>query len=263
MNEPFIDQGTALMPLSNWDVFHVKSGFTTRRTGYSEKPYDYLNMALHVNDRLEDVLANRQYISQQLNEPLEHWRTLNQVHSTVVKDLTELDDLATKHDETVIDADGMITNDKNHVLTTFYADCVPLYFVAPQERWIGLAHAGWRGTVNGIADKMVEAFNQQGISSDALFVTIGPCISQPYYEVDEKVSSQIPNQFQQVLKRSQQDRYLLDLKELNRLYLQLAGVKPDQIAITQYCTYESSDLFYSFRRDHGQTGRMMAYLTLT
>ncbi|MET3682059.1 YfiH family protein [Alkalibacillus flavidus] len=262
MQEPFQDNGTAILNHMGFEPLHVNAGFTTRRGGYSQPPYHQLNMALHVDDSRDAVLANRQYISDMIGKPLDTWRCVNQVHSTTVIDLTEMRDDQTIHDQTSVDADGMITNNVNHTLATFYADCVPLYFVAPNHNWIGLAHAGWRGTVNGMGQNMVDALKQRGVSPDDIYATVGPCISQDYYEVDHHVTSHIPERFNYVLKPSQSGRWLLDLKQLNRLFLEEAGLKEDHIQVSDYCTFASSDLFYSFRRDAGQTGRMMAYLSL-
>ncbi|MDQ0350533.1 YfiH family protein [Alkalibacillus filiformis] len=249
---------------SKWKELGYTAGFSTRLNGYSHTPYNSLNVGIHVNDRVEDVLKNRQYISDQIEQPLDQWCCLKQVHSTKVIDLTEIDCNKVSHDKPAIDADGMITNDPSHTLVTFYADCVPLYFIAPERGWIGLAHAGWKGTVGGISHYVIEALLSKGVQLEEIEVMIGPCISQDHYEVDERVIEQIPQKYyEEVLKPSQQeDRYLLDLKMLNYLYLKELGLLTNQIEISQYCTYEDEQLFFSFRRDKGQTGRMMAFLSL-
>ncbi|GEN44831.1 peptidoglycan editing factor PgeF [Alkalibacillus haloalkaliphilus] len=259
-----LDQNyTSYLLNSKWKELGFTAGFSTRLNGYSNTPYNTMNVGIHVNDEVENVLKNRQYISEQIEQPLEQWCCLNQVHSTKVIDLTETNHNELSHDNPNIDADGMITNDPSHSLVTFYADCVPLYFIAPERGWIGLAHAGWKGTVGGISHNVVEALLSKGVQLEELKVMIGPCISQEHYEVDERVIEQIPQKYyEKVLKPSHQGRYLLDLKMLNYLYLKDLGLSTSKIETSQYCTYEDEQLFFSFRRDKGQTGRMMAMLSL-
>ncbi|GAA0460678.1 peptidoglycan editing factor PgeF [Alkalibacillus silvisoli] len=263
MSEILEFETPSLLINSSWEKYGIKAGFTTRANGFSSKPYDSLNVGVHVDDKLESVLQNRQYISEQIGYPLESWNCLNQVHSTDVINLTEVDQSSTDHEKPKIDADGIFTNDPDQLLVTFYADCVPLYIAAPKQKWVGLAHAGWRGTVGGIGKKMIQSLEHQGATLDSIRVMIGPSITQTNYEVDDRVVTQIPQNYHaQVLKPSPNGRYLLDLKMLNYLYLKQAGLKDSQISMTNYCTYEEEELFYSFRRDEGQTGRMMAFISL-
>ena len=142
----------------------VTAGITTRNGGVSEAPFHRLNMGLHVSDDPSSVLENRKRLAKELNLPLEKWIIGEQVHGTEVKtvDRSSTGAGAASVATAIPLVDGLITNEKNVVLGAFYADCVPLYFFDPSTHWIGIAHAGWKGTVNGMAGKMIEALEEKG-----------------------------------------------------------------------------------------------------
>ncbi|GEL75957.1 peptidoglycan editing factor PgeF [Tenuibacillus multivorans] len=246
-----------------WKNSNVVAGFSTRQNGFSQTPYDSMNLGVHVQDRRENVLQNRKRFSQWIERDLKQWKSLNQIHSRNILDLTEphYNEEDLRHDAPQVDGDGMITNNPDHVLTAYYADCVPLIFRTKQDNWIGIAHAGWKGTVKQIGPHMIERFKHKGINPEDIEVVIGPCISQSYYEIDAYVIQHIPKSYQtKVLTPTTENHGLLDLKRLNFLYLVDDGVKEENIHITDYCTYRDQSLFYSHRRDQGQTGRMMAFI---
>ncbi|WP_051189006.1 peptidoglycan editing factor PgeF [Halalkalibacillus halophilus] len=250
--------------MTHWDQFSLRAGFSIRSGGVSKPPFEEMNVGIHVNDRTEDVLENRERFANIIGKPLSSWRCMNQVHSTTVLKVPELDESDLDHQSPQVNADGLITNNPEDVLITYYADCVPLYFIAPNSKWIGLAHAGWKGTVNGIAKEMVSALTNENIPIEEIQVAIGPCISKSNYEVDDVVKDQIPTRFhQKVITSLTNNKYLLDLKALNQAYLIEAGISEDYIYTNPYCTYEEENLFFSHRRDQGKTGRMLAYLTLS
>ncbi|MGM8214392.1 peptidoglycan editing factor PgeF [Bacillaceae bacterium W0354] len=253
-----------LLKIIGWEEAGVLAGFSTRQYGVSEAPFDSLNVALHVNDSKDAVIRNRELVSEWLNRPLKDWFCINQIHSNKIIDLSDIDHQQSfYHDNPQINADGFITNHPKHLLVTFFADCVPLYFKSKSNDWIGLAHAGWRGTVNKIGPNMIDFFKNKGIEASNIEVVIGPCISAKHYEVDENVIQNIPIQYHNdVLKQTRPGHYLLDLKRLNRLFLVDAGVKDKNIKATDYCTFEEQQLFFSHRRDQGKTGRMLAYICL-
>ncbi|WP_173916552.1 peptidoglycan editing factor PgeF [Halobacillus sp. Marseille-Q1614] len=264
MTEPF--QLKTARQLTCFTKYKVTAGITTRQGGYSEVPYDSLNMGLHVSDLSETVIKNRQALAEELNQPLSHWVMGEQVHGTEVKvaDNSHKGQGAFVHDEAIAGVDGLITNQKDILLTAFYADCVPLLFIDSTTGWIGIAHAGWKGTVGGISRAMISKMAEQGADLNSLSMVIGPCISQKNYEVDQRVVDHIPESFRgEVLKQGSQGKFNLDLKELNRSLAIESGLAPKNIAISSYCTYEEESLFFSHRRDQGQTGRMLAFIGWT
>lgn len=265
MCEPFKLHASTHLSIAKWQRIdsRLKVGFSTRRGGVSEGSYKSLNLGLHVDDVESRVIKNRKILAEQLTIPLHLWVSGSQVHGADIKVITENEcGLGAKDFNTSIPGvDGLITRAKNVLCTAFFADCVPLYFFDPQSEYIGIAHAGWRGTVSGIGKRMVETFHSLGVLTENLLVAIGPCISMEKYEVDETVMRNIPQSLMnKVAKPMKNDKYLLDLKRLNSEILLQSGILRHNISMTNYCTYQRDDLFFSYRRDHGQTGRMIGYI---
>ena len=164
------------------------------------------------------------------------------------------------------DTDGLIARSIGVTLTTFYADCVPLYFLDPVKRAAGLTHAGWKGTVAGIALETVKRMNEAfGSRPEDMLVGIGPSICRDCYEVDEPVISRLRENIQSwrdVITPLGKDRYLLDLQLTNRIVLQKAGIRYANITDSGLCTMCNEELFYSYRREGKDTGSLAALLQL-
>ncbi|MEQ6387751.1 peptidoglycan editing factor PgeF [Bacillaceae bacterium S4-13-58] len=266
MKEPFQMVSSSLLAIDEWQKIEptLSVGFTTKIGGESRAPYQSLNLAYHVADDPDRVTENRKRVAEDLGFPLTQWIMGEQIHGKKVvrvggKDagLGSID-----NQSNIAQVDGLITNEKNLLLVAAFADCAPLYFWDPVSGNIGLAHAGWRGTVQGIGTEMLRQFLEAGSKMKDIKIAIGPCIGQPYYEVDTVVIDQIPAQYHRESMISQVDfaHYLLNLKEVNRQILLDFGACPGNILTTNYCTHEDSSLFYSHRRDQGKTGRMLAYI---
>lgn len=267
MTDVFKQKHPSVLYIEKWMEQHPQliAGFSTRNGGYSPQPYDSLNLGLHVQDDKELVYKNRQRLSEMIDVPITNWVCSEQVHGTRIKVVSGEDrGKGIKNMKTALQGyDGMITGEKNILCTAYFADCVPLFYFDIKRKYVGIAHAGWKGTVNQVAGKMVERFQQLGTHLEHLSVAIGPCISDVNYEVDERVISQIDPRFQtsQVIKKVN-DRYLLNLKQLNVEILLQSGVLRHNIDVTRFCTYEDHHLFFSHRRDGGKTGRMLGFIGL-
>lgn len=252
------------MKISDWEKHGIHAGISTRNGGVSIGPYDTLNLGLHVNDEPSQVKMNREILARDISYPLIKWVCAEQVHGTVVKRVTNKDagKGSIKLDDALRNCDALITNETNLLLTAFFADCVPLFFIDPNSTWIGIAHAGWKGTVAGIGPKVVLALKEASVNVKDIRVAIGPCISKTQYEVDQKVIDHIPLEYrsEKILTEISARQYQLDLKELNQEMLINAGISPEHIELTTYCTYDNKDDFYSHRRDKGETGRMLAFI---
>ena len=154
------------------------------------------------------------------------------------------------------------------VLTTFYADCVPLYFVDPVRKAIGLSHSGWRGTVGRIGQITVEKMTQEyGTRPEDLTVAIGPSICRSCYEVSEDVIEQFRQNFSEGLWEKLYDikengKYQLDLWEANRQILLEAGVSQERILTPGLCTCCNPSFLFSHRASKGQRGNLAAFLEL-
>ncbi|SET30625.1 conserved hypothetical protein [Oceanobacillus limi] len=265
MAEVFKQQDDAFLMIEKWQELHPSliAGFTTRNGGESNPPFDSLNLGLHVSDEQSNIIANRRSLADKLEFPLENWVSGEQVHQSYVHFVTQLDKGkgSADYNTSIKGTDGLITNEAGLLCTAFFADCVPLFFFDPETGYLGIAHAGWKGTVNRIAEQMVEKFESQGVDPSKLLVVIGPCISQENYEVNDHVVSKIESNFMDhTVIQTGRDRYLLDLKQLNVEILLQCGVFRNNIDVTNYCTFKENSLFYSHRRDRGQTGRMLGYI---
>ncbi|SEN62569.1 conserved hypothetical protein [Amphibacillus marinus] len=244
----------------------LTAGITTRSGGFSKPPFAGLNMGLHVQDEYEQVMKNRQWLAESLGYPLEQWVIGEQVHGSSIYKVGKADALlgagASAVETAVKGIDGLITKESGILLGAFFADCVPLFFYDPYTNWLGIAHAGWRGTVGMIAREMVSNFQQEGVNPAHLHIAIGPAISQVHYRVDDFVVNQVPERYRNKVVEQlddQNNQYLIDLPRLNQLILIEAGIKESNILMTNYCTYVADNL-YSYRRDQGQTGRMLAFI---
>ncbi|MEH7075037.1 peptidoglycan editing factor PgeF [Neobacillus drentensis] len=265
--EPFVLQNQSLLTIETWvDQFPgLVVGMTTKDGGASKGEFHSLNLGFHVGDHLKDVCSNREKISDLLSFPLNLWVGAEQTHGIHLKKVSKLDcgKGSTSYDNSIKDTDGFYTNEAGILLTLCYADCVPLFFIAPESRMIGVAHAGWKGTVGQIAREMVTAWEREGITPDQIFVTIGPSICEKCYIVDKHVINLVENTLVDVdilpYNLISQDQYSLDLREVNRQILMKSGVPNSNILITRYCS-SCDDAFFSHRRDHGKTGRMLTYM---
>ncbi len=265
MEEPFhLQEDKTLLLLKGLEEANIVAGMTTRIGGMSETPYNTLNMGYHVSDNKEHVTRNYELVESNLSIPKSRWVSAKQVHKSdvLIVDKPFLENIHQSPPNFDIQYDGFITNEKNILLTAVYADCVPLFFYDTYGNWVGLAHAGWRGTVKGIGRKIITSLMEQGIPMEAIHAVIGPSISQACYEVDRNVIDQIPLTYHTnaIMKQRDENHFLLDLKQLNKNVLLETGLEEKQIKISKYCTYRSQDLFYSHRRDNGKTGRMMAFI---
>ncbi len=235
-------------------------GFTSRLGGVSQHSLNSLNCALHVGDRIEDVISNRQILAKKAGFPFDAWTCAEQVHGSSITRINMNDKGAGKYsrDQAIQDTDALICNESGVMLTAFFADCVPLYFIDPVHRAIGLAHAGWKGTALHIAERTIEAMHREfGSQPAAMHTAIGPSIGVCCYEVDNKVIDQLDCE-----RPVMQDngRYMLDLKETNRQFMIRAGILPINIEISEWCTSCNTGLFFSHRAEKGQTGRMTAWI---
>ncbi|GMK40159.1 laccase domain protein [Paenibacillus sp. CCS19] len=277
--EPFVwDQaereGASLMRLDAWENAdaRITAGFTTKLGGVSGGQWSSLNMGLHVGDRDEDVVTNRKRLTDALGWPFTAFTCAEQVHSDSVHIVTA-EDIGRGRDSrqsALQDTDALVTNVRGVLLASFYADCVPLYFYDPVHKAVGLAHAGWKGTASEIACRTVETMQQAfGTDPSQLLGAIGPAIGGCCYEVDGPVIGRMESlcsgfagtpAVESMIRRTQDGKAMLDLKEINRQIMIKAGILPTHIELSSWCTSCRSDLLFSHRAEHGATGRMASWI---
>lgn len=247
----------------------VRHGFSTRLGGVSKGIFTSMNLNFKRGDDPEDVMENYRRIAKALEVRVEDMVLSDQTHTTNVRVVTEADrgkGIIKPQDYT--DVDGMITNVPGLVLVTSYADCVPLYFVDPVKRVIGLSHSGWKGTVGHMGARTVEQMHSVfGCEPSDLVAAIGPSICQSCYEVSEDVADAFrqaftPTQAEAVLIDKGNGKYQLDLWKANWYVLTDSGLLPENIAVTDICTACRPDLLWSHRKTHGQRGGLSAFLQL-
>ena len=268
--EPFIYQQHELpfFVLKCWQERfpHLEVGISAK---VPEKDWKMSNYAFHVGDDATLVRQNRQALAKQLQIPFAGWTCAEQVHGTHIHLVKAVDRGKGSEDQqsAIPETDGLLTFETDLYLTSFYADCVPLYFYSPDQDLIGVAHAGWKGTVNGMARKMVERMVQLGAKREQLHVAIGPSIGMCCYEVDQAVIEPLERELKPA-KLSKEvyviverpNRYRVDLKQANAEILLQAGVPSQQIVQSELCTSCQTRYFHSHRRDQGDTGRMVAWI---
>ncbi|WP_042356321.1 peptidoglycan editing factor PgeF [Bacillus rubiinfantis] len=266
--EPFVHKDQSLLSIESWEERFpdLTAGMTTKLDGVSHEPYASLNMGFHVNDNANDVCANRERVAAKLKLPLQQWVGAEQIHNTSIKKVSKSDrgKGANNYSDSFQGTDGFYTNEEGILLTLCYADCVPLFFHAPEKKMIGAAHAGWKGTVAQIAKEMIQLWELEGIQAKDIHVAIGPSICEKCYIVDNHVVNLIENILEDVDRKPYNlisaGQYSLDLRLLNKQLLIKAGVPEKQIIVSNLCTSCEQELFFSYRRDQGKTGRMLSYI---
>ena len=247
----------------------VRHGFSTRLGGVSEGCYSSLNLSFTRGDREEAVRENFRRMGNALGVRCEDMVFTQQTHTTNVRVVTDQDrGMGIVCPRSYADVDGLVTNIPGICLVTFFADCVPLYFLDPVKKVIGLSHSGWRGTVGKIGRRTVELMQEQyGCSPADILAAVGPSICQDCYEVSEDVIVQFREHFAEkdwpeLFYKKENGKYQLDLWKANELVFLEAGIHKEHIAVTNLCTHCNSDILYSHRTTGDKRGNLCAFLAL-
>lgn len=236
-------------------------GIFTRRGGVSASPWASLNMGGTVGDDPAAVRRNHELMYESLRIDRSRAATVWQVHSAD----TVIVDGPVRGRRWVALADGMVTDKSDVPLVMRYADCTPIFFHDPAKGIIGIAHAGWRGTVMGAASSVARTMMQAyGCKAADIQAGIGPSIGPERYQVGEEVVAAVYDYYGTTDGLIQRDRTdntaYLNLWEANRRDLLKVGV--EQVEIAGICTATHTDEFFSHRAEKGRTGRFGAVLML-
>ena len=247
----------------------VRHGFSTRLGGVSEGCLSSMNLSFTRGDNPEKVRENFRRMGMVIGFETKDLVLSDQTHTTNVRLVTEADrGKGFDRERDYTDVDGLITDTPGLMLVTIYADCVPLYFVDPVHKAVGLSHSGWKGTVHRIGkvtlERMKEAF---GTRPEDVQAAIGPSICQDCYEVSEDVAQAFMDEFADQLNdrlvyRKGNGKYQLNLWNANERILLEAGIRPEHLSITNICTCCNHELLFSHRASHGQRGNLAAFLGL-
>lgn len=228
------------------DHITATHGFSTRHGGISPAPFESLNLG-GTDDLPENIAENRRRALNDLSIAFEQVSYLNQIHSNTVC-------RGAVGKQT---GDALVTNQPGLALAVGAADCYPVLFYDANNKVIGAAHCGWKGTLGRIVKNAIEEMLVLGAEKKHLKIAIGQGISAKNYEVSEELISQFREAgFPETCWAGRQ----LDLLTANRFVAMEAGILPENIWSMNRCTTEPD--FFSYRRDKGRTGRMWAVIML-
>ncbi len=235
-------------------------GMFTRLGGHSRPPWQSLNTGHTVGDDPAAVDANHRAICEALGVEKGHLVSPHQVHSTRVVAVGPAD-----RGQVIGRADALITEAPGVALMLRFADCVPVWLYDPRRRVAGLAHAGWRGTVAGVATAVVRAMEKTfGCQASDVIAGIGPSIGPCCYEVGADVAgaarAACAGERGSFLEPRGAGKWNLDL--WSAVHQQLAGAGVEQIEVARLCTACHTEEWFSHRAERGRTGRMGALIAL-
>lgn len=252
-------------------VTHMVS---TRLGGVSRGMFATMNYSYTRGDETEAVDENFRRTAQVFGASVDAFVCSDQTHTTNVRVVTECDrGKGVTCPKDYRDIDGLVTNVPGLILSTFYADCVPLLFVDPVHRAIGCSHSGWRGTVAEMGRVTVETMKREyGSRPEDILAAIGPSICQDCYEVSGDVAEQFEMLFSRekysfadigdILLNKKNGKYQLDLWAANRAVLLAAGILEEHLSVTDICTCHNPDYLFSHRASQGKRGNFGAFIML-
>ena len=227
-----------------------------------------MNMAFNRGDDPDRVTENYRRFCASAGFEFEDLVASAQDHHTYVRAVTSADKgVGIYKPRDMESVDALVTNEPGVTLVTYYADCTPLFFIDPVSRAVGLAHAGWRGTVGRIGEKVIGKMTAlYGSDPRNIRAAVGPAISVCCYEVDEPCARHFRAltdlDTEKFLFLKEGGKFMLDLLETNRQILTAAGVPDENITVSDLCTNCNSDLLWSHRATQGRRGTMSAFLSI-
>ena len=212
--------------------------------GKSRGNFENFNLALHVNDKRENVLENRSILKDYYGIPSNPiW--INQTHSSICVDASSI--------KKIVEADASFTINPGVVCAVLTADCLPVFVCKKDGSMVGIAHAGWKGLISGVIESLIESFQCNGAD---LFAHLGPAISKNYFEVGSEIKDLYLSKNSNFARSFSfyRDKHYLDLYDAAKVILESFNIT--LISGGDRCTFKESDLFFSYRRDGINSGRM-------
>ena len=243
----------------------IAHGFSTRLGGVSPAPYDSLNMSLTRDDEKANVRRNYRIFCEAFGLDHSSLVLVNHEHGANVVRVDSRDRGRGLEREALPFCDGLITDDPKVTLVTLHADCSCVYLYDAEHKAIGLAHAGWKGTFKRVAQRLAERMGECFASRpEKLLAAIGPCICFDCFEVDAAIGEDFAREFDfaGIQKIGKPGKAYVDIEAALLIQLLDAGLRAENISAMHLCTFERSDLFFSYRRDKTMTGAMIGFLKL-
>ncbi len=263
--------GVPYIEFTPFDKFDwVQLHFSTREGGVSEGIFSSMNFAFDRGDAYENVYKNYELFLETMKLKPENCVCAKQTHTTNVLAVnSDMAGMGLTRPRSFDNVDGLVTDEKGLCLVTYFADCVPVYFVDPVNRCIGASHSGWRGTAADITRETVQLMNRTyGSKPEDIHAFIGPSICQDCYEVDEAVIGCFKKAYSEkecelMFYHTRGDKYQLNLQTANYFNMLHAGIKPDNIGISNICTSCNSELLFSHRASHGKRGVLCGFMSIS
>lgn len=245
----------------------VVHGFSTRVGGVSEGMWAGLNLGVSRGDDPDHVRENCRRFFAAIGADGGKLARSNQVHGDNVRVITSADCETDICEKVEYEADALITAIPGVALMVTVADCVPILLYDPVRRVIAAVHSGWRGTAKGVVTRTVERMvDVYGCCPRDILAAIGPSIGPEHFETHEDVPNAmmaaLATQALQHIQIKENGKFSVDLKGLNRLRLEQAGLESDHIAVSTECTACNSDRYWSHRKSGNERGAMAAAIQL-
>lgn len=237
------------------DLIHFVS---TREGGVSEGSFQSLNLSIRVGDNPDNVKRNRAIVAELFNITPQKLILTSQTHEDKIAVIDEhlLEKTEEERDQFLYGIDAMVTNLKDVCLCILTADCASVILYDKCKNAVGIAHAGWKGTVKRIASKTFETLAATyGSKSEDIMAAIGPCISGESFEVGEEVAHEFTKAFGSnphiVLRKPEWPKPHVDIVEANIQVLTDGGIRRENIELSNICTYQNNGIFFSARQKAG------------
>lgn len=241
--------------------------FSSREGGVSEGYYSSMNLGIKTEDSKENIMKNYELFTKAVGIKLEDVVIGNLNHGNNVRVATRKDaGCGILKPFNYVNIDALVTNEPNLAITVTCADCVPVFFVDPVKKAIGIAHSGWKGTAQEISAKVVEKMVEEyGSRPGDIYAGIGPCIGMCCYEVSRDV-------FEEFIEfdylddawyfEKEDDKFDIDLSRIIFGTLAYSGILPEHISISGLCTCCNNDVLFSHRAQKGKRGTMAGMIMI-
>ena len=244
----------------------IRHAFTARHGGVSAAPFDTLNFADNRGDKPENLLENYRRLGSAVGFDSSRVVGCRQIHSDLVRVVTEADAGKILWNGRPYDADGMVTNTPNLPLVVFGSDCCTILLYDTLAHCVGACHAGWRGTAGGIALKTaITMMTCYGATQQTMHAAIGPSIGKCCFLVHDDVKQEFDKLLDPAIDElitPVGERYSVDLKAINRLWLLRAGLDPKNIDVHPDCTMCHPERYWSHRLMGELRGGMVGVIAL-
>lgn len=247
-------------------ILPARHAFTTRLGGVSTGIFESLDLSTSRGDEPEHVRENYRRLGEAAGIDMSRCAFTHQVHGHEVRIVTSAD-AHTLYTDVPYEADGLVTNERGLALICFTADCVPVLLCDEQAGVIGAVHCGWRSSVEDILGVAVGKMRSLGAQVKNIRAAVGPSIGPCCFEVGHEVAeaaeallggyfglwTPVPGRY---------DKYLLDLRGVNRRRLMQLGVREENISVSDECTKCSCQKYWSHRATNGRRGSQGAVIVL-